>query len=129
MKIYVCHSKNFDYKKELYEPIRNSSLNNLHEFIFPHENDGRFINSKEIIPSCDLIIAEVSYPSIGMGIELGWANKDDKRIICFYKKDLKISNSLKTIANDFIEYQDKSDLIQKLESILKNLKKIASRHL
>ncbi|MBW2985833.1 hypothetical protein KY333_00525 [Candidatus Woesearchaeota archaeon] len=39
MKIYVGHAKKFDFKKELYEPLRKSPLNNEHEIVLPHEKD------------------------------------------------------------------------------------------
>ena len=116
MKIYVCHSSALDYRKELYEPIRTSDLNKQHKFILPHETSEQTFNSKEIIPQCDLIISEISYPSTSMGIELGWANKDNKKIIFIYKKGTKVSKSLKTVSLDFIEYTDVIDLIEKLTS-------------
>jgi len=34
MKIFVAHSSNFDFKNELYLPLRNSSLNNKHIFFY-----------------------------------------------------------------------------------------------
>lgn len=118
MKIYFCHSKKLDFKNELYSPIRNSSLNKKHEIIFPHETD-EFINSKEIIKDCDLVIAEVSFQSTGIGIEMGWANMMGKKIICVYKQGSKISQSLKTVSEDFIEYNDINNLIDKLNKIVK----------
>lgn len=121
MKIYVCHSSAFDYKKELYEPIRHSELNNKYEFVLPHEANGQIVYSNETISRCDLIISEVSYPSTGMGIELGWAHKDNKRILCVFKKGCKISHSLKTVSSDFIEYSDSSDLIEKLQLFIEKL--------
>ncbi|MDD5489432.1 MAG: nucleoside 2-deoxyribosyltransferase [Candidatus Moranbacteria bacterium] len=117
MKIYFGHSKGFDYKKELYAPIRNSELNKQHEIIFPHETEG-FINSKNIIKDCDLMIAEVSFPATGLGIELGWAEMLGKRVFCVYKKGSKISGSLKVVTNNFIEYSDSDDLAKKVREYL-----------
>jgi len=117
MKIYICHSTNFDFKKELYEPIKNSSLSK-HEIIFPHEQGSDFTNSKEIISTCDLIIAEVSHPSTGVGIELGWADKDKKRIILTYKKGSIISKSVNTVSDEMIEYEGEEDLIEKISNTL-----------
>ena len=121
MKIYICHSSAFDYKKQLYEPIRHSELNNKYEFIFPHETSDQPFNSKELIPQCDLIIAEVSCSSTGMGIELGWANKDNRRILFVYKEGIKVSKSLEIISSDFIEYVDSVDLIEKLKLFIEKL--------
>lgn len=118
MKIYVAHSSSFDFKKDLYEPIRNSELNNKHEITLPHENSDSQFNSKDYLPNCDLVIAEVSYASTGMGIELGWADVFKKRIICIHKSGFKLSNSLKIVSNEFIEYDSSEDLVEKLKKIL-----------
>ncbi len=112
MKIYFCHSTAFDYVDELYKPIRKSQLNKKHQIIFPHEKVKDPFNSLELIPTCDLLIAEVTYPSTGLGIELGWANKEKKKIICVYKKGSNVSQSLKAVSNDFIEYSNIQNLIE-----------------
>ncbi len=115
MKIYVAHSRNFDFKKELYEPIQNSSLTKEHTFIFPHSEGGESFSSKELFQNgCDLIIAEVSYPATGLGIELGWADMLKVPVVCIYKKNSKISGSLKVVTDTFLEYLDTDDLITKV---------------
>lgn len=118
MNIYIAHSQNFDFKVELYDSIKKSSLFKENVFVFPHEKEGEFLNSKEIIKnSCELVIAEVSYPSTGLGVELGWANAYNVPIICLYKEGCKISQSLKVLTNDFLEYSNKEDLIKKINNL------------
>ncbi len=39
MKIYFGHSKKFKFQETLYQSIKESNLNSIHEIIFPHEND------------------------------------------------------------------------------------------
>jgi len=68
MKIYIAHASSFPYEKELYEPLRSSPLAQEHDLVFPHEA-GRDVNTKALIESCDIVVAEVSYSSIGLGIE------------------------------------------------------------
>jgi len=115
MKIYVAHSRSFDFQKELYGPIQDSSLAKEHNFIFPHSNSGEPFNSKEFFQNdCDLIIAEVSYPATGLGIELGWADMLKVPVVCIYKKDSKVSGSLKAVTDTFLEYSDSGDLIAKV---------------
>lgn len=121
MKIYFGHSKYFDYKKELYEPIRNGGLNEKHEIIFPHEKSELPTNSKEFLKTCDLMIAEVSFPATGLGIELGWADAFGVPILCVYKSGKKVSNSTKLLTNNFIEYSDPEDLIEKIEEFINGL--------
>lgn len=120
MNIYVVHSSAFDFQNELYIPIRSSELNNLHQFVLPHE-DGQTVNSNKFIEDADLILAEVSYPSTGEGIEIGWANAKGKKIVCIYKTGSKYSSSLKFISETFIEYSNNDDLINKLSNFLKQV--------
>lgn len=118
MKIYVSHSSSFDFQNELYKPIRQSVLNDQHEFILPHESSNDQFNSKVVIPKCDVVIAEVSYPSTGQGIELGWADASRKRIICISKKGSRFSPSLNVVCSEFHEYDSPAGLIQVLTKIL-----------
>jgi len=142
MKIYFGHSRGFDFKKELYEPIRESQLNGKHEIIFPHEDskeatkegnlgvEGESIssslplNSKELLRTCDLMIAEVSSPATGLGIELGWADNLGVPIICVFKTGAQISGSLKAVTNNFVEYSDEQELIDNLEKTIESIKNI-----
>lgn len=117
MKIYVCHSTAFDYVNELYEPIKQN-LASSHDFILPHDS-GSDIHSKDLIESSDLVLAEVSYPSTGQGIELGWADVASKSIICIYRDSTKPSEALRHITQSFIAYTDKRDMVNKLLDKLK----------
>ena len=113
MKVYVCHSKNFDFKNELYKPLKDAGL--PVEFIFPHEEGATSYNSKDLFLNhkVDFVLAEVSYPATGQGIELGWADIYKIPIICIYKKGSKPSGSLKVISGDIIEYDNLTELINK----------------
>ncbi|MFH1977987.1 MAG: hypothetical protein ABIJ92_01530 [Candidatus Aenigmatarchaeota archaeon] len=117
MKIYLAHSTDFDYKKELYEPLKNSELVDKHEFVFPHDNENN-LSSKDIIKNCNLIIADVSYPSIGVGVELGWAESFGIKIICIFKRGSRPSKSLRNLTLHFIEYSDTDHLINELKEEL-----------
>lgn len=118
MNIYIAHSTLFDYQSLLYLPLQNSKLWTQHKFILPHTDTIAPLNTKNIITHSDLIIAEVSYPSTGMGIELGWANIANRQIICLYYNLANPSSSLQYVANAIIAYNDVIDLIKKIETIL-----------
>ena len=120
MKIYVTHSSSFDYKNELYKPLRSSNLNDIHEITLPHEDSSSQFDSKNYLKKCDLVLAEVSYPSVGQGIELGWANLYKVPIVCFYKQGSKYSGALNVVSKDFIEYSSGIDLAEKLQKYLSN---------
>lgn len=114
MKIYFAHSKQLENPQQIYSRLESLTE---HNFIFPYKDSSNPINSKEIIKSIDLIITEVSYASTGLGVEIGWAESFNKPVICVYKKGSVISNSLKLIKAQLIEYSN----IDELEQILKNL--------
>ena len=115
MKIYVAHSRKFDYLNELYKPIR-SNINN-HEIILPHESEVFEKHDREYYRNIDLFIADVSYPATGLGIELGFAYDDNKPIYCICKKGNKYCSSIKSITDKIYEYNDMDEMI----SIIKGL--------
>ncbi|MEI7578744.1 MAG: hypothetical protein WCJ58_01745 [bacterium] len=121
MKIYVTHSSAFDYKTELYQPLRDSELNTKYEIILPHEHSLLPMNSKEQMTTFDIILAEISYASTGQGIELGWADFLKKPIIAFYQNapTIKPSSSVATLTEKIFKYENSTDLISKLRTMLK----------
>jgi len=117
MKLYVARSSSFDYQTELYAPLKRSLAQN-HEILFPHDAQNVSIKSRDIIAQSDVVLAEVSYPPTGQGIELGWADANDVPIICFYKAGARISSSLQFVSELMIEYVSPEDMIEQLESYL-----------
>ncbi len=116
MNIYLAHSSAYNFQQELYQPLQASSLVAQHTFIFPHlEQPG---HSKELIKTSDLVIAEVSYPSTGLGVELGWADQYGVKIVCLHKQDTKPSSALNFISNDFFTYSSSEELIAIISKIL-----------
>jgi len=120
-KIYVTHSTAFNYQQELYQPIRQCDFLQQYEFILPHEFNEQPFNSKDAINSCDLVVAEVSYPSTGQGIELGWANMLQKPVVCIYQRDKQISSSLKIITEVFEPYVTTEEMLRVIKGLLKFL--------
>ena len=116
MNISISHSTNFDFEKELYEPILNSNRLKKHTFFLPED---RVKNTREIIKNCDIMIADVSYPSTGTGIEIGWASGIDKPIYCIYKQGCSYSFSLKFITENFYEYTPET-LTRVIEKIVED---------
>ncbi len=122
MKIYISHSSKYDYTSKIYNPIKNSNLIQSNIFFLPHEAENKIRNTKEIISNYDLVIAEVSLPTTGQGIELGWADYAKTPILCIYEKGTQISSALKFITNQFIEYESTEDMVKKLSDYIENSK-------
>lgn len=120
MKIYISHSSNYDYINKIYEPIKESKLVSSNTFFFPHDNGNKVSNTKESISDYDLLIAEVSFPSTGQGIEMGWADYAKVPILCIYEKGTKISSALKLITDHFIEYDNSIDMVTKISNYIES---------
>lgn len=119
MILYFGHSTNYNYKAYLYDPIKASDLYRNHNIIFPHLND-EFADTKLIFKKgCDMFIAEVSLPSIGLGMELGWADCFKVPILCIYRYKSKLSSSLTAITSNFVGYDNSIDMVYKIEYFLR----------
>lgn len=118
MKLFFAHSKHFEYRLELYEPLKASALAVQHELVFPHDPPEKDIKTQDDIARCDIFFAEVSLPGTGLGLELGWADAAKKPIVCLYRTGSQVSNSLPYITDTFIEYTDSKDLIEKVANYL-----------
>lgn len=119
MKVYIIHSSKCDYQDELYRPIKESSLVKKHDFVFLYDETQSPGSTKKVIQDCDFVIAEVSYPSIGSGIELGWADAFNKPILCVHKKGEKTSQFISILTQKIFQYEDSKELINILETNLK----------
>lgn len=119
MKIYVGHSRKFDFKNELYNPIKESDVYKNHEIVLPHLNSDVPYNSKDYFELCDLMIAEVSYPSLGLGVELGWANAKNIPILALYKEESTPSNSVTAVTKNVVSYKDEADLVNQINHFIK----------
>jgi len=120
MKIFVAHSSNFDFKNKLYAPLRSSALNTEHEILLPQEGEIEEI-TREMINGCDAVVAEVSAPSLGAGIEIGWADAAGVPVIALYEKDAHPSFSIDNAVTDRFAYDNADDMLEKLEAALKEL--------
>jgi hypothetical protein len=86
-------------------------------------DDERYKKALEMVKKADLIFAEFSVPSVGMGIEIREAAILKKNVIVLAKEGSKISGLVKgsgTILR-IIEYGDIGHLRHELDSALKEL--------
>ena len=69
------------------------------------------------IDSCDLLIAELTTKSIGVGIEIGFAFAKKIPVIYLYKEHAAYSTTAAGSSNYIVKYKDEFDLIDRLSSI------------
>lgn len=124
MRIYIAHPTEVDYQKEIYEPLKNDEFFSDYELVLPHEETVGINNARDDYKNIDLVIAECSQPSTGVGIELGWFYDDQKPIYCFVKSDSTPSNAVVSIAKEVISYDDVRDFVEKVKSIIINKKEV-----
>lgn len=67
--------------------------------------------------SCDIFVADVSYPSLGLGYEIGVCVEAGKPVIGIAKKGQSISRFIQGISKpnyEFIEYEDILDTLPQI---------------
>tara|TARA_Y100001970_G_C14012558_1_gene739250 strand:+ start:566 stop:976 length:411 start_codon:yes stop_codon:yes gene_type:complete len=71
------------YGTVLTEHVVDENLNELGEFSLDDKN----IHDRDMkwLLESDIVIAEVTNPSLGVGYEIGRAIENDKKVICLYK--------------------------------------------
>lgn len=76
---------------------------------------GVFERDASGVMGCDMIIAEVSTPSHGVGMEIMLAHTLGKKVICVYRQGIKLSWMIKGLPDAvLIEFKDEGDLRKKL---------------
>ena len=82
-----------------------------------------YLDLEQKLITADLIFAEVSIPSLGVGFELGFADKLGKRIIAIYDEIYtpKVSTMIRGNKRiKLIPYKDISEIIEKLDDLITN---------
>jgi len=120
MKVYIAHSSQFDYKNKLYKPLRASKLNEEHELFFPQDGKGEEL-SRHVIEEGDALVAEVSAPSLGTGIEMGWADAAGVPVIAMYEEWDTPSFSIDHVVTERFSYESPEDMVRKLAAALEKI--------
>ena len=107
------------FGKVLTEHVGDSSLQSFGEA----QTDDKEIHDRDmqLLLQSDLVIAEVTNPSLGVGYEIARALEHDKRVICIYRKQENKRISAMILGSEDIlsfEYQN-----------IESLKKILSPHI
>ena len=115
------YKKIVDYLKTvgtvLDEHVADLNLKSTGETIGPVEIYKRDVNW---INECDILIAEVTVPSLGVGYEIGYAESLNKKIICLYQANENLSAMIKGNENiTQISYNNIDELLTELSVYFK----------
>jgi nucleoside 2-deoxyribosyltransferase len=119
MKIYLAHATKMDYQNDLYQPLQESTLWSEHTWVLSHATGTDItFDSRPVIKDCDLMIADVSVPSTGVGIEMGWAVAHEVKIMAIHKAGTVPSGAVVQVTGKVTPYQDANTLVTHIKSIL-----------
>lgn len=78
-----------------------------------------YLRDKAWLDECDILFAEVSKPSLGIGYELGYLENKNKKIVCMYEQDTNLSAMIKG-NNNFLKvpYNNIEELFISIDNIL-----------
>ena len=107
------------YGEVLTEHVGDKSINSLGE----KDNKDNFIYKRDMewLNKSDIVIAEVTTPSLGVGYEIGKAMDFNKKVICLYRENQNKRLSAMLSGNKklkIISYKDFEDLKEKIQKIL-----------
>jgi hypothetical protein len=103
VRIYFSHATNSSFAAPVAEVLRAALK---HEIIFPHQDSLAPLEIRPLFQAgvIDLVVAEVSCPSTGQGIELAWAAEANIPILCIYRNTTTPSRALEMIDARLMPY-------------------------
>ncbi len=129
-------SDEFEVQKKLYECFGDVCREFSIDVLIPHIHNGEnqknqsekdpmqvYRWSTDAVRKSDVVIAEVSYPSLGTGGELEVAVQEDMPVVLLSKQGSKVSGYTRGMPNVayHVEYESIEDAQRKLRNILKQL--------
>ena len=127
MKAYlaISYSNRKKFNNEIEALKRLCSENDVELLVFvdkynfePNQEDEMMKTAFLEIDSSDLLIAELTTKSIGVGIEMGYAFAKRKTIFYLRRSGSEYSTTAAGISNVIIEYNDEFDLYNKIKEKL-----------
>ncbi len=107
-----------EYGNVLTEHIANPKVDIFGEKLSAQEV---YMRDVEYLKECDILFAEISVPSLGVGYELAYAESIGKPVICMYDENFNVSGMIRGNQNfKMITYS-------KIEELLKNIRNILEK--
>lgn len=100
------------YGKVLTEHVANPDLSTSGEDMTPQEIYER---DRKWLEECDIVFAEISLPSLGVGYEIAYAEKLGKKVICMYEQNKNVSGMIRGNKNfEMITYTKVDELLEEI---------------
>ena len=104
------------YGEVLTKHVADPNLSAQGDGVSPEEI---YIRDVNWLNECDILFADITIPSLGVGYELAYAESKKKQVICMYEKDKNISGMIRGDKNFIqIPYTDIEELIQEIHKIM-----------
>ncbi len=102
-------------KEKDYEPVVF-----VNDFSFPpNSSDKEMMNTAlHEISDSEILIAELSYKAVGVGLEVGYARALNKKIFYVYKDTSEYSKTVGGVSDEIIVYSNINQLERKLKKQL-----------
>ncbi len=129
-KVYlaISYSNRKQFDKEIDSLKKLFDKNNIELLVFVDKYNFKSNQEKEMmktafeeIDSCDLLIAELTTKSIGVGIEIGYAFAKEKPVLYLRKKGSEYSTTASGCSTHVIEYVDELDLYNTMKKLYEHL--------
>jgi len=112
-------NKEIDSLKSLFKKHKIELLVFVDKYNFKSNQEQEMMKTAfDEIDSSDLLIAELTTKSIGVGIEIGYAYATRKPIIYLRKKGAEYSTTAAGTSKHIIEYENEFDLVNFIDKIL-----------
>ncbi len=131
MKVYLATSirgsgSDLDLAREVIHHLKEHGYEVINEGVYssdsPDENsDDSFVFERDIgmLDKVEVLIADVTYPSLGVGYEICEALRKGKRVIAFYRRGTRVSKLILGNPNvEPVEFSSRRELLNALLSYL-----------
>ena len=125
LSVPIVTNRDLEAARKIAEVIKDTGCEIVSYWVLLPRPDPRlteldvFQRDTEGITKCDVLVAEVSQPSHGVGMEIMLAYTLKKVVVCLYKRGTRLSWMIEGLPNaKLVEYETVEDLKTKLVKAL-----------
>lgn len=121
----IYFGTSFKHRKEyegLYQKMKSFFSKyeiEVYSFVFeykgPTENKVMLKKALDEMDKSDLLIADASYDSIGVGMEVGYFKGKGKKVIFLHKKSTYLDENMEGVSDYVVDYKSEDDVLNWLK--------------